>query len=110
MGTKEIIFMNYDNLFIFVVTHVKQLGGKGRGVVITRKTTLEEITNIFDTFLLREEIAKLMKFTKETSTEHPNIIIYRTAGSEEHIVFGLSEQGWKDDYGLTHTDVVVSVS
>ena len=44
MGTKEIIFMNYDNLFIFVVTHVKQLGGKGRGVVITRKTTLEEIT------------------------------------------------------------------
>ena len=46
--------MNYDNLFIFVVTHVKQLGGKGRGVVITRKTTLEEITNMFDAFLVRE--------------------------------------------------------
>ena len=51
-----------------------------------------------------------MKFTKETSPEHPNIIIYRTAGSEEHIVFGLSEVGWKDDYGLTHNDLVVSVS
>ena len=102
--------MNYDNLFIFVVTNVKQLGGKGRGVVITRKTTLEEITNMFDAFLVREEIAKLMKFTKETSPEHPNMVIYRTDGSEEHIVFGLSEAGWKDDYGLTHEDVVVSVA
>jgi hypothetical protein len=110
MGTKEIIFMNYDNLFIFIVTHVKQLGGNGRGVVITRKTTLEEITNIFDTFLLREEIAKLMKFKKETHTDKPNMVMYITEGTEEHIVFGLSEQGWKDDYGLTHTDVVVSVS
>jgi hypothetical protein len=25
-------------------------------------------------------------------------------------VFGLSEAGWKDDYGLTHDDVVVSVA
>lgn len=102
--------MNYDNLFIFVVTHVKQLGGKGRGVVITRKTTLDDITKLFDAFLAKEEIAKLMKFTKEISPEYPNMVIYRTDGSEEHIVFGLSEAGWKDDYGLTHDDVVVSVA
>ena len=102
--------MNYDNLFIFVVTHVKQLGGKGRGVVITRKTTLEDMTKLFDAFLSREEIAKLMKFTKETSPDHPNMVVYRTDGSEEHIVFGLSEAGWKGDYGLTHDDVVVSVA
>ena len=102
--------MNYDNLFTFVVTHVKQLGGKGRGVVITRKTTLEEITNMFDAFLVREEIAKLMKFKKEISPEHPNMIIYINEGTEEHIVFGLSEAGWKDDYGMTHEDVVVSVA
>lgn len=102
--------MNYDNLFTFVVTHVKQLGGKGRGVVITRKTTLEEITNMFDAFLVREEIAKLMKFKKEVNTDKPNMVIYMTEGTEEHIVFGLSEAGWKDDYGLTHDDVVVSVA
>jgi hypothetical protein len=30
-------------------------------------------------------------------------------GTEEHIIFGLSEEGWKGDYGLTHTDLVVSV-
>jgi hypothetical protein len=102
--------MNYDNLFTFVVTHVKQLGGKGRGVVITRKTTLEDMTKLFDAFLSREEIAALMKFTKETSEYHPNMVIYRTDGSEEHIVFGLSEAGWKGDYGLTNDDVVVSVA
>ena len=102
--------MNYDNLFIFIVTHVKQLGGNGRGVVITRKTSLEEITKLFDAFLTREEIAKLMKFKKEVYEEKPNMVLYRTEGTEEHIVFGLSEEGWKGDYGLTHTDVVVSVA
>jgi hypothetical protein len=51
-----------------------------------------------------------MKFNKETSADHPNMVVYRTDGSEEHIVFGLSEAGWKDDYGLTHDDVVVSVA
>jgi hypothetical protein len=51
-----------------------------------------------------------MKFTKETSPDHPNMVVYRTDGSEEHIVFGLSEEGWKGDYGLTHDDVVVSVA
>lgn len=110
MGTKEITFMNYDNLFIFVVTHIKQLGGKGRGVVITRKTTLEDITKLFDAFLAREEIAKLMKFKKEVVADKPNMVIYITEGTEEHIVFGVSEEGWKGDYGLTHDDVVVSVA
>lgn len=102
--------MNYDNLFVFIVTHVKQLGGKGRGVVITRKTTLKEMTKQFDAFLAREEISKLMKFKKEVNNEKPNMVLYTTEGTEEHIVFGLSEEGWKGDYGLTHDDVVVSVS
>ena len=100
--------MNSRNLFIFVVDYVKQLQGKGRGVVIVRKTDLTEITNQFDAFLVEPDIAKLVKFTKETSPDHPNMILYRGEG-EEHIVFGLSEVGWKDDYGLTHTDLVVSV-
>jgi hypothetical protein len=37
------------------------------------------------------------------------MIIYRVEGTEEHIIFGVSEEGWKGDYGLTHTDLVVSV-
>ena len=102
--------MNYDNLFIFIVTHVKQLGGKGRGVIITRKPTIKDITDQFDTFLLREDISKLMKFKKEIYPDKPEMIAYITEGTEEHIIFGLSEQGWKDDYGLTHDDVVISIS
>ena len=78
--------------------------------MITRKTTLDDITKLFDAFLAREEIVKLMKFKKEISPEHPNMIIYINEGTEEHIVFGLSEAGWKGDYGMTHEDVVVSVA
>ena len=102
--------MNYDNLFIFIVTHVKQLNDKGRGVVIVRKTPLEEITVLFDSFLEKEEVKRLGEYKKETLPDFPEMVVYRKENSEEHIVFGLSEQGWKDDYGLTHTDVVVSVS
>lgn len=101
--------MNYENLFIFVVTHVKQLGGNGRGVVIIRQTPIMEITRLFDLFLSREDISKAMKFKKMTSDESPNVVIYQTEGTEEHIVFGVSEQGWKGDYGLTHNDLVVSI-
>lgn len=101
--------MNYENLFIFVVTHVKQLRGNGRGVVIIRQTPIMEITRLFDLFLSREDISKAMKFKKMTSDESPNVVIYQTEGTEEHIVFGVSEQGWKGDYGLTHNDLVVSI-
>lgn len=102
--------MNYGNLFIFIVTHVKQLGGAGRGVVIVRTTPLEEITKLFDEFLASDQIKELFKYKKETDSNFPEMVIYRIPnGGEEHIVFGKSEQGWKGDYGLTHTDVVVSV-
>lgn len=100
--------MTTRNLFIFVVDYVKQLGGKGRGVVIVRKTTVKEITDQFDAFLAEPDIAKLVQFSKSTSEEHPNMVLYKGA-DEEHIIFGLSEEGWKGDYGLTHTDCVVSV-
>ena len=100
--------MNSRNLFIFVVDYVKQLQGKGRGVVIVRKTTVEEITKQFDAFLAEPDIAKLVQFKKEISPDHPGMVLYRGEG-EEHVVFGLSEEGWKGDYGLTHTDLVVSV-
>lgn len=101
--------MNPRNLFIFVVDYVKSIGGNGRGVVIVRKTPLEQITNMFDQFLQEPDIAKFVVYKKETSPEHPNMIIYRVEGTEEHIIFGLSEEGWKGDYGLTHNDLVVSV-
>lgn len=101
--------MNYDNLFIFIVTHVKQLGGNGRGVVVIRQTPILEITKLFDLFLSREDISKIMKFKKITDDQNPNMVVYQTEGTEEHIVFGISEQGWKGDYGLTHNDMVVSI-
>jgi hypothetical protein len=101
--------MNPRNLFIFAVEYVRNLGGNGRGVIIVRKTPLEQITKLFDEFLLDPEIAKFVKYKKVTSEEHPNMIIYRVEGTEEHIIFGVSEEGWKGDYGLTHTDLVVSV-
>jgi hypothetical protein len=102
--------MNYGNLFIFIVTHVKQLGGSGRGVVIVRQTPLEDITKMFDDFLKSDQIANLFKYKKEVLKDFPDMVVYRSVdGQEEHIVFGKSEQGWKDDYGLTHTDVVVSI-
>ena len=101
--------MNPRNLFIFVVEYVRNLGGNGRGVIIVRKTPLDQVTKLFDDFLLDPEIVKFVKYKKVTSEEHPNMIIYRAEGTEEHIIFGLSEEGWKGDYGLTHTDLVVSV-
>jgi hypothetical protein len=101
--------MNYDNLFIFIITHVKQLGGNGRGVVVIRQTPILEITKLFDLFLSREDISKIMKFKKITDDQNPNMVVYQTEGTEEHIVFGISEQGWKGDYGLTHNDMVVSI-
>lgn len=102
--------MNYGNLFIFIVTHVKQLGGGGRGVVIVRETSLEDITKMFDSFLESDQIKELFKYKKEIDPSFPEMVIYRIPnGGEEHIVFGKNEQGWKGDYGMTHTDVVVSV-
>lgn len=103
--------MNYGNLFIFIVTHVKQLGGNGRGVVIVRNTPLEEITRLFDEFLVSDAIKnmEIFKYKKEIDPNFPEMIIYRGNTGEEHIVFGKNEQGWKGDYGLTHSDVVVSV-
>jgi hypothetical protein len=101
--------MNYDNLFIFIITHVKQVGGNGRGVVVIRQTPILEITKLFDLFLSREDISKIMKFKKITDDQNPNMVVYQTEGTEEHIVFGISEQGWKGDYGLTHNDMVVSI-
>lgn len=101
--------MNYGNLFIFIVTHVKQLGGSGRGVIIVRTTPLEEIVKMFDDFLASDQIKELFKYKKETDPSFPEMVVYRANTGEEHIVFGKSEQGWKGDYGLTHTDVVVSV-
>jgi hypothetical protein len=102
--------MSPRNLFIFAVDYVKSLGGKGRGVIIVRNTKVEDITNMFDQFLLEPDVAKVVQYKKESSPDHPDMIIYRVDGGEEHIVFGKSEQGWKDDYGLTHDDLVISVS
>jgi len=103
--------MNYNNLFVFMVTHVKQLGNSGRGVVIVRTTPLEEITKLFDEFLVSDPIKNMniFKYIKEIDPKYPEMVIYRVENGEEHIVFGKNEQGWKGDYGLTHTDVVVSV-
>jgi hypothetical protein len=103
--------MNYGNLFIFIVTHVRQLGNKGRGVVVVRNTPLEEIIKLFDEFLSSDPIKSMdmFKYSKETDPNHPEMVIYRVTNSKEHIVFGKSEQGWKGDYGVTHTDIVVSI-
>jgi hypothetical protein len=101
--------MTVRNLFIFMVDSVRQLGGDGRGVIIVRKTPLEELVKMFDAFLLEEEIAKHFKYKKETSKDHPDMVIYRVEGKDEHIVIGTNEQGWKGDYGLTHTDIVTSI-
>lgn len=103
--------MNYNNLFVFAVTHVKQLGDSGRGVVIVRNTPLEEITKLFDEFLTSEPVKVMQdyKYKKETDPTYPEMIIYRDEKTKQHIVFGKSEQGWKGDYGMTHTDFVVSI-
>jgi hypothetical protein len=101
--------MNYGNLFVFIVTHVSQLGGNGRGVVIVRQTPLADITAQFDEFLNDANIKNMFKYAKVVDPNFPEMVVYRKPGHEEHIVFGRSEQGWKDDYGLTHNDVVVSV-
>ena len=100
--------MSHRNLFIFITKAVEALGVSGRGVVIVRKTPLEEITKEFDDFLTKPAVAKTTKYTKETNPEFPNMILYRRV-EDSHIVFGTSEEGWKGDYGLTHTDVVVSI-
>jgi hypothetical protein len=101
--------MNFRNLFIFVITHVKQLGGNGRGVVIVRNTSLTDISNEFDTFLQTDEIKQHVQYKKEKDDKYPDMVVYRANSGEEHIVFGKSEQGWKGDYGLTHTDFIVSI-
>lgn len=101
--------MNHQNLFIFIVTYVRQLGGNGRGVVIVRNTPLDQITNSFDQFLHSDQIRPHFQYKKEIDPNFPEMVIYNSMESEEHIVFGKSEQGWKGDYGLTHTDVVVSI-
>jgi NAD(P)H-flavin reductase len=100
--------MNRRNLYIFAVDHLAQLAPEGRGVVIVRGTPLADIIKEFDTFLTEPDIAKVIQYTKEESAEHPNMVVY--LGKEKrHLVFGTSEEGWKGDYGLTHTDFVVSV-
>jgi hypothetical protein len=52
---------------------------------------------------------EIFKYTKQTDPNFPEMVIYKAGTGEEHIVFGKNEQGWKGDYGLTHTDVVVSI-
>ena len=101
--------MNPRNLFIFVVDYVKKFGGNGRGVIIVRQTSIEQITQMFDQFLKEPEVSSVVKYSKYDSQEHPEMIIYRLEGTEEHIIFGRNEQGWKGDYGLTHNDLVVSI-
>jgi hypothetical protein len=101
--------MNYNNLFVFMITHVKQLGGNGRGVLIIRQTPLQEIISQFDAFLQQPNVANDIQYKKEISSEQPNMVIYIKEGSDEHIVFGKNEQGWKGEYGLTHTDLVISI-
>lgn len=101
--------MNPRNLFIFVIDYVKKFGGNGRGVVIVRQTPLNQVTQLFDQFLQEPDVANVVKYSKHNSEEHPEMTIYRLDGTEEHIIFGRSEQGWKGDYGLTHNDLVVSI-
>lgn len=101
--------MNHHNLFIFIITHLKQLGGNGRGVVIVRNTPLDQITNTFDQFLQADQIRPHFQYNKEIDPNFPEMVIYNALEGEEHIVFGKSEQGWKGDYGMTHNDVVVSI-
>jgi hypothetical protein len=100
--------MTNRNLFVFVTKYVSSLGMSGRGVIIVRKTPLEEITKEFDEFLKKPAVVKLVTYTKEVNPEFPNMVLYRGVG-DSHIIFGTSEEGWKGDYGLTHMDVVVSV-
>jgi hypothetical protein len=101
--------MNRVNLFIFIVTHVKQLGGNGRGVVIVRSTPLQQVISEFDQFLQSEQTRQHFQYSKEIDPNFPDMVIYNALEGEEHIVFGKNEEGWKGDYGLTHTDVVVSI-
>ncbi len=101
--------MNLRNLFFFIVDHLKQRGGKGRAVIIVRTTPVEEVAKQFDAMLSDPAVSAVAQYRKETSPDYPEMLIYFSPNNEEHIVFGRSEQGWKDDYGLTHNDVVVSV-
>ena len=101
--------MNPKNIFVALVDSVRQLGGNGRGVLIVRQTKLFEIESLFDKFLTEPEIANHFQYKKESNPDFPQMVIYRVEGKEEHIVIGVSEEGWKGDYGLTHTDVVVSI-
>lgn len=100
--------MTNKNLFVFLVEYVKRFGGKGRGVVIVRKTSLDEITKEFEEFLSLPENNNIDHFIKKVHTEEPKMVMYEGRG-EENIIFGLSEVGWKGDYGLTNTDLVVSI-
>ena len=100
--------MNRRNLYIFATEYLHQLPPTGRGVLIVRATPLIDVVKEFDIFLAEPEIAKLVQFKKEEDANHSNMIIYR-ATDERHLVFGLSEEGWKGDYGMTHTDFVVSI-
>jgi hypothetical protein len=100
--------MNRRNLYIFSADFLAQLPPDGRGVIIVRNTPLADVVKEFDAFLAEPEIAKMVQYKKEESAEHPNMVIY-LANDKRHLVFGTSEEGWKGDYGLTHTDFVVSV-
>ena len=100
--------MNRRNLYIFSTEYLHQLPPEGRGVLIVRATPLADIIKEFDAFLAEPDIAKIVQLKKEESPEHPNMVIY-FGNENRHLVFGTSEEGWKGDYGLTHTDFVVSV-
>jgi hypothetical protein len=102
--------MNYRNLFIFVIDHLKQRSETGRGVIIVRSTPLEEVVKQMEAFFAEQETKdKIGSYRKDTSPEHPEMVIFIAPNNKEHIVVGRSEQGWKGDYGLTHDDVIVSV-
>ena len=102
--------MNYRNLYIFVLDYIKQRGDVSRGVIIVRNTPLEQIVSEFEALLNEEETkTKCGVYRKETSPEHPELVIFFAPNGTGHVVIGRSEQGWKGDYGLTHDDVVVSV-
>jgi len=100
--------MNNRNLYIFSADYLAQLPPEGRGVIIVRSTPLTDIIKEFDAFLAEDAISKMIQYKKEESAEHPNMVIYLGA-DKRHLVFGTSEEGWKGDYGLTHTDFVISV-
>ncbi len=100
--------MNREPLYTFLISHLPQLPDDGRGVLIVRNTPLSDVIKEFDAFLAKPEVSSVVQFVKKEDVNHPNMVIYH-GPANRHLVFGLNEEGWKGDYGLTHTDYVVSI-